>query len=100
MLDERKVRLLQFLLKTNQITSVNDLAKIHDVSEKTIRNDLNEIASWLKHAFKLQLVRRPGVEHGNRLRHCHSPREIGRCFLSPGRIWPQVGRNRLEQYGR
>ncbi|SEN12851.1 activator of the mannose operon, transcriptional antiterminator [Lihuaxuella thermophila] len=61
LLDERKINILQYLLKTNRITSGHDVAKKFRVSEKTVRNDLQEISKWLQVEGELKLIRRPGV---------------------------------------
>lgn len=59
MLDERKVRIIQYLLEQDDFITIKEMAIKFDVSLRTIRYDLDSLDNWLtENGFK-QLVRLP-----------------------------------------
>ncbi|WP_044642307.1 BglG family transcription antiterminator [Risungbinella massiliensis] len=62
MLDDRKTQILLSLIKTDHVLSVQDWVEEHQVSDKTIRKDLQVISDWLtKSGYLLKVIRRPGI---------------------------------------
>ena len=64
MLNTRSSKVLYYLTQQTEVTSIKELANKFGVSERSIRNDLQEIDEWLKEAGfpQLDLIMRKGVK--------------------------------------
>ena len=64
MLNTRSSKVLYYLTQQTEVTSIKELANKFGVSERSIRNDLQEIDEWLKEADfpQLDLIMRKGVK--------------------------------------
>lgn len=62
LLDGRKIQILLSLIETDDVLSVQDWVAEHQVSDKTIRKDLQVISNWLADSgYLLKVIRRPGI---------------------------------------
>lgn len=59
MLDKRKINLIKTFIKENDFITINNLSKIFEVSNRTIRYDLDSIDYWLKKNNFITLIRKP-----------------------------------------
>lgn len=58
--EQRQTMLKAELLKEAELTKVFSLTHLLDVTESTIRNDLDQIQEWFE-KFDLELIRKPGL---------------------------------------
>ncbi|MGI1690430.1 BglG family transcription antiterminator [Thermoanaerobacter uzonensis] len=70
-LNERSKQILMKLINSNEPVKISDLAKIFNVSNRTIRYDLDAIDEFLKYNSLPQLIRKPnvGVKFSELLEH-------------------------------
>ncbi|HHW57798.1 MAG TPA: BglG family transcription antiterminator [Clostridia bacterium] len=70
-LNERSKQILMKLINSNEPVKISDLAKIFNVSSRTIRYDLDAIDEFLKYNSLPQLIRKPnvGVKFSELLEH-------------------------------
>ncbi|MFX0560289.1 transcription antiterminator [Tepidibacillus infernus] len=60
-MNDRQYKLLVFLLNNDQYVTIQELADLHQCSEKTIRNDFKIIDQWLQQKSNGILIRKPNI---------------------------------------
>lgn len=60
-MEERKKKLLRYLVHTDGYITTERLAKELNVSEKTIRNDIKQLDIWLQSFLGTEIIRQPGM---------------------------------------
>lgn len=58
-MDKRKINLIKTFIKENDFLTINNLSKIFEVSNRTIRYDLDSIDYWLQTNNFISLIRKP-----------------------------------------
>ena len=97
MLNTRSSKVLYYLTQQTEVTSIKELANKFGVSERSIRNDLQEIDEWLKEAGfpQLDLIMRKGVKLAESGKEALSKMEVlqndGYIMSAQERSWRILG---------